>query len=118
MDAPLNELDSVGQSPLHYAVCHAFAKDLVPMLVEAGCQVDVQRRGDLWTPLHLAVMLGCDWHVLRALVVQGEADVELRDSRSMSPIDVAFKYRRFQVVDFLMRWREHSPNACYPYKYV
>lgn len=54
----MNDADSVGQIPLHYAVCHFQAVEIVPILIEAGSNVDATRSGDQWTPLHLAAMFG------------------------------------------------------------
>ena len=32
-DAPLNELDSIGQTPLHYAVCNAYSDQLLSIII-------------------------------------------------------------------------------------
>ena len=103
MSAPINDLDSYGQNPLHYAVCHGYAKDLVSILLDAECQVDVQRKGDLWTPLHLAVMLG-KLEVVRLLVIKGDSDINKKDVLGKLPYDLAVKYRMGQIADFLERY--------------
>jgi len=56
--APVEDVDSCNQSPLHYAVCHHNAEELTLALLEKGCNANVARNGDGFTPLHLAVMLG------------------------------------------------------------
>ena len=36
LGAPVNDADSAGQTPLHYAVSHCMADQLVPLLLRAG----------------------------------------------------------------------------------
>lgn len=38
MNAPLNDPDSIGQSPLHYAVCNTRSEFLVPALIEQALE--------------------------------------------------------------------------------
>ena len=71
MEAPVNDLDSQGQNPLHYAVTSKDAEVLVPILIDAFCNVQLQRPLDGWTPLHLAVLFG-KFNVVRCLVTKGE----------------------------------------------
>ena len=36
LGADVNDVDSVGQTPLFYAVCHVQAAEIVPLLLRAG----------------------------------------------------------------------------------
>ena len=42
--APINERDSLGQTALHYAVCHQNSLELVTVIAESGAQVDPDRQ--------------------------------------------------------------------------
>ena len=42
--APINERDSLGQTALHYAVCHQNSLELVTVITECGAQVDPDRQ--------------------------------------------------------------------------
>ena len=45
MGAPINERDSLGQTALHYAVCHQNSLELVTVITEScGAQVDPDRQ--------------------------------------------------------------------------
>ena len=102
MGAPINEPDSIGQTALHYAVCHKYAKRLVSILVERGAELNPVRKTDGWTPLHLAAMFGkCDVaHVL----LEAGVDTSIKDDDGKTAEDVAKQYRKYNFADFLSRF--------------
>merc|ERR1712079_473279 len=60
LGANVNDVDCIGQTPLFYAIAHCQAREIVPLLVEAGCLVNQARWSDKWTALHLAAMMGLE----------------------------------------------------------
>ena len=101
MGAQINELDSIGQTPLHYAVCHIYALPLVKVLVEKGADLNVTRNSDGWTALHLAAMFG-KADVVHCLLEAG-ADPSIEDDTQYTAEDIAKHYRHHQVADVLHR---------------
>ena len=44
MGAALEEVDSIGQTPLFYAVCHQFAVELITILIDRGANPKHERK--------------------------------------------------------------------------
>lgn len=101
MDTPINDRDALGQTALHYAVCHHDALPLVTILAENGAQLDPDRQGDGWTPLHLAAMLN-KLDVVLKLLEMG-ADHTVRASNGDTPEDVAKYFKNHRLADVLHR---------------
>ena len=117
MGAPLDEIDSVGQTPLHYAVCHTYALPIVKVLVEKGANLNIQRTEDGWTALHLSAMLG-KADVAHCLLEAG-ADPTIKDTSfgltHKTAEDIAKDYRHHQLADLLHRFLSHSNELYLPY---
>ena len=103
MGAEINELDSVGQTPLHYAVCHPYALPIVKVLVEKGADLNLKRPADGWTALHLSAMFG-KADVTHCLLAKG-ADPSIRGIAPWCETaeDIAKRYRHHQLADLLHR---------------
>ena len=101
MGAEINELDSIGQTPLHYAVCHTYALPIVRVLVDKRADLNIQRNADGWTALHLSAMFGKS-DVAHCLLEAG-ADPEIRDTSNKTAEDTAKHYRHHQLADLLSR---------------
>jgi ankyrin repeat protein len=102
----LNDVDSIGQLPLHYAVCSAHAVALVRELLSSGSAVDAARTADHFTPLHLAAAFGRA-DVCRALVAAG-ADANAVDAKGNTPERLAASHGFNQLADWLSRWAQLS----------
>ena len=132
MNAPLNDPDSIGQSPLHYAVCNTRSDNIVPALIEQAqiqqqqqqqqqgsedqrppkpaLRLDMQRRTDGWTALHLAVVFGRTGAV-RALLKAG-ADPCVETGWGEDAQDLARMHRQFQIADLISSPRRyHHPKS-------
>ena len=103
MGAPINDRDSLGQTALHYAVCHQNALPLVTIMTEKGAQVDPDRQGDGWTPLHLAAMMG-KYEVTLKLLEMG-ADPTTKATNGDTAEDVAKRYKNYALADVLNRYK-------------
>ena len=101
MNAPINDKDAYGQTALHYAVCHTDALTLVTLMVESGAQLDTDRQGDGWTPLHLAAMFN-KLEVVLKLLDMG-ADPKIRATNGDMPEDVAKTFKNHRLADVLKR---------------
>jgi len=101
MGAPINDRDALGQTPLHYAVCHPDALRLVSIMAENGAQLDPDRSGDGWTPLHLAAMFD-KLDVTLKLLEEG-ADPRARGTNGETPEDVAKRFKNHRLADVLHR---------------
>ena len=103
MGAQINELDTIGQTPLQYAVCHTYALPMVKVLVEYGADLNIQRSSDGWTALHLSAMLGKS-DVAHCLLEAG-ADPSIRCTQiyNCTAEDIAKQYRHYQLADLLHR---------------
>ena len=106
--AEVNVVDSVGQTPLFYAVTHCQAGQLLPLLlgkgeasrlrtrrirlssVFPGAKVNQQRWSDHWTALHLAAMLGHLGTV--QILVRAGANSRMEDSQGQTPADIATRF--------------------------
>ena len=106
MGAPINELDTIGQTPLQYAVCHTYALPMVKVLIEHGADLNIQRSSDGWTALHLSAMLGKS-DVAHCLLEAG-ADPTITDTQiyQCTPEQIAKQYRHYQLADLLHRYNE------------
>ncbi len=101
MGAPINDRDAYGQTALHYAVCHQDALTLVTILINNGAQLDPDRMGDGWTPLHLAAMFN-KLDVVLKLLEMG-ADPSVRAANGDTPEKVAKSYKNHRLADVLHR---------------
>ena len=101
MGAQINELDSIGQTPLHYAVCHSYALPIVRVLVDKGADLNIKRNPDGWTVLHLSAMFG-KADIVQCLLEAG-ADPSIRDTLDKTAEDIAKHYRHHQLADLLHR---------------
>jgi ankyrin repeat protein len=102
MGAPINDRDAMGQTALHYAVCHSNALQLVTIITESGAQVDPERQRDGWTPLHLASMFG-KTDVAIKLLEMG-ADPTMKGTSGDTAEDVAKRYKNHRLADVLHRY--------------
>ena len=102
MGAPVEDRDSIGQTAVHYAVCHKFASHLVKVLLDRGANHSPARDNDGWTPLHLAAMFG-KVDVIQLLLEAG-ADPYVADKDGHDVIDVARQFKHFQIADMLQRY--------------
>ena len=102
MDTPINDRDGYGQTALHYAVCHHDAVPLVSILAECGAQLDPDRQGDGWTPLHLAAMFDKIAVVLKLLEFGADPTVKARNGET--PEDVAKRFKNHRLADVLHRY--------------
>ena len=110
MGAPINDRDKCGQTALHYAVCHHDALPLVNIITECGAQVDPDRQGDGWTPLHLAAMFGKLPVVLKLLEMG--ADATIKGWNGETPEDVAKRFKNHRLADVLHSPRQaHAPRS-------
>ena len=110
MGAPINDRDGYGQTALHYAVCHQNALPLVTILTESGAQLDPDRQGDGWTPLHLAAMFN-KLDVVLKLLEMG-ADAKAKATNGDTPEDVAKKFNNHRLADVLHSPRDvHAPTS-------
>ncbi|XP_040571104.1 uncharacterized protein [Lepeophtheirus salmonis] len=107
--APINETDSIGQTPLHYAISNpSLAKTLIPILLAEGAHINVQRKSDGWTALHLAAMFGRS--DLVGILLKNGANPELKDNEGNKPQEIARKYRFHALSDLLNSPRkDHIP---------
>ena len=116
MGAPLNDRDAYGQTALHFAVCHHTALPLVALLTESGAQIDPDRMGDGWTPLHLAAMFG-KTDVAIKLLEMG-ADPTTRGSHGDTAEDVAKHFKNHRLADILHSPRQAHAPTCFPSQYA
>jgi len=104
LGAPVNDVDVVDQTPLFYAVSHCQASQLVPILLRAGANVNKQRKGDGWTPLFVAAMLGrLD---IATLLLQAGADTRVEDEEDRTAEMIAHQYGHHMVADIINSPRE------------
>merc|ERR1712128_358931 len=94
------------QTPLFYAVSHCQAGQLVPILLKAGAHVNKQRKGDGWTPLFVAAMLGrLD---IATLLLQAGADTRVEDEEERTAEAIAHQYGHHMVADTINRYAKKS----------
>ncbi|XP_066246944.1 leucine-rich repeat serine/threonine-protein kinase 1 isoform X1 [Euwallacea similis] len=87
----LNSQDSWGRTPLHAAVITENSKCL-PLLLNAGADPNVQcgPRGECKTPLHVCAEYGYCNNI--KILLQHNADLQIKDGNGLSALDVAEKY--------------------------
>ena len=116
MGAPINDRDALGQTALHYAVCHHDALKLVEIITDSGAQVDPDRGRDGWTPLHLAAMFG-KTSVAIKLMAMG-ADPSTKAWNGETSEDVAKRFKNHRLADVLHSPRQaHAPTS-YPSEFM
>ncbi len=134
MGAPLNDRDAYGQTALHYAVCNQHALPLVTVITDAGAQVNKQscliriflhflhvqvdpdRMGDGWTPLHLAAMFGKKEVALKLL--EAGADTSIKSSIGETAEDVAKRFNNHRLADVLSSPRSDFAPTGFPSQYA
>lgn len=90
---PINNGDAYGNTPLHLAAWKG-RPAIASMLLEHGAESTRNLSGQ--TPLHLAVMMG-HTKVVKLLFDKGE-DVEVEDNDGQTPLSLAQKYNRKDVL--------------------
>lgn len=102
----MEDPDAIGQTPLHYAVCHRFALELTKVLLDRDANPNPVRKSDGWTPLHLAAMFG-KVEVIQLLLESG-ADSDIKDKSGKTPEDVAKQFKNYQIADLLHRYVQNQ----------
>lgn len=106
----INEVDSLGRTPLHYPAMDGYLA-VVMTLVENGGAMDVQdNRGQ--TPLHMAAAFG-NIDILEVLCAQG-ANLDIKNRHGCTPIQFAAEEDQFEAVKVLnMEGAEaHDTQKC------
>lgn len=101
LGSDVNELDTLGNTPLARAVSYGYA-DIVSLLLENHANIDNQnKQGN--TPLILAVINSygvAKTAIIRLLLDKG-ANMDLRNSRNDTALDIAVVQSRYQAIDIL-----------------
>ena len=97
--ANIAAVDSDSDSVLHIAA-EANASDVVPLLIRAGADVNVQRKRDGWTPLAAAVDAEAV-EIVRSLLAS-RADPNRRGAGEPAPIELAIRAGNPTIVAALM----------------
>lgn len=88
----INQADSSGYTPLHYAMRHQPA-EVCRLLLEHGANPNCQTRASLSTPLHRAILFRNRQAI--DLLLKYQADVNLKDIDGHTPKDKA-KLNQFE----------------------
>ena len=116
MGAPINDRDALGQTALHYAVCHHDALKLVEIITDSGAQVDPDRAGDGWTPLHLAAMF--DKTSVAIKLMEMGADPATKSFNGETAEDVAKRFKNHRLADVLHSPRQVHAPVSYPSEFM
>ncbi|CAN0539526.1 unnamed protein product, partial [Ectocarpus sp. 8 AP-2014] len=100
--------DENGYTALHFAASVEGPVqdngDAVRVLLEAGADVNAKITGDCFTPLHLAVDTRiASMGTMRALL-EGGANVDVRDEYEQTPLHIACERSSVAAVELLLRW--------------
>jgi ankyrin repeat protein len=97
--ADLNHQDINGSSPLHFAVQENLT-DIVTLLLENGAKVDIRdRQGN--TPLWKAVFEAGDNYELIKILLENNADPEIKNNDSLSALDLAIDFGDLELENML-----------------
>ncbi|MBU3582129.1 ankyrin repeat domain-containing protein [Polynucleobacter sp. AP-Capit-er-40B-B4] len=105
------QIDHIGWTPLHYA-CARGHLDVAQFLIANGASIDSLSQGNT-TPLMMAVQSGNE--ALVKLLLDKGADLQLRNSKGLSAIDIAVIYEKPWISEGLLsRWQKLYKQ---PYKW-
>jgi len=76
-------------------------EDVVELLIDSGADVNARERSGGWTPLHYAVA-GRRMEMVELLIAKG-ADLNATDRADDTPLDLAKKIRRNDIVELLKK---------------
>ncbi|CAB4061595.1 unnamed protein product [Lepeophtheirus salmonis] len=112
---PNDIVDDVGQNGFHYAVCSILRNNtsrqtsVLKYLRKKGLNVNKARTTDKWTPIFLAVAFGFQ-NIVSWLLSKG-ARIDISDSETRSPEEVAATYRFHKIKDILIHHRSRVPHS-------
>jgi len=95
----MDDMDSTGVAPLHYAARMGH-DDVIEFLISEGAQVDIESTSKGNTPLQLACGAG---HIAAAeLLLAGDADIDHQNENSETALHWAVGNGRTRTVEFLL----------------
>ena len=108
----LDVKDCSGKTALHYAIEND-KFEIVLMLIENGCSIDLDDDENLWTPLHYGVVFGsCD--IIKTLIEKG-CKLWERDCCGRTPISIACEYGLYEkfklIYDAFVQERQYTPQS-------
>lgn len=99
--ANVNALDDHGNTPLCIAIAAGNGrKDIVELLLSAGADIELEKNGNGWTPLFLAVIIG-HLDVIKILIQNG-ASIK-RNRYGETPQDYAAQMGHMEIFEFLSK---------------
>lgn len=99
LGAPVDALDDLGFSALHYAT-DSGQLEIVKFLIGSGCEIDKRFESFGYpTALHLACVR--NYRIIAKVLLDAGADVELRDSDGATPLHLASQKGNLEIVRLL-----------------
>jgi len=101
LNADINEVDSLGNTPLARAVSYGFT-DIATLLIQSGAKIDCQNKAGN-TPLMIAIFTSYAPErttMIRQLLGKG-ASLDIKNNRNETALDIAVMQARPSIVDLL-----------------
>lgn len=89
-----------GKAPLHSAVAEKHV-EIVQILLQNGADPNIESHGDYLRPLHYAAE--ADHLEILNLLLENGADPNLKDSRGLTPLDIAKKFNHLEIEQLLIK---------------